>query len=139
MKVYIMRGPSGSGKSTWVKHNVPKAFIVSCDNFFMVKGVYKSDPSRLQEFHDRCLLDFLNALDRRVPEIVVDNTNLRIFQIAPYYRLAEVFHYDVEIIWITALAEVCKNRNNHGVSASVIDQQFATMEPLPPWCHVRLI
>lgn len=138
-RVYLMRGPSGSGKSTWIKNNIPNAKIISTDNYFMVNGEYKFDPLRLPEYHNQALTDYLKLLQEDALDIVVDNTNIRVFEIAPYYRLAEVFGYKVTVIWIVTKINNCIERNVHGVPSQTIKNQMMSIEPLPPWWNVDIV
>jgi predicted kinase len=134
-KVYIMRGTAGSGKSTWIKNYCPSVTkICSTDNFFISEeGKYEFDPGKLGENHNKCLKLYLEFLTLNEPYIVVDNTNSKIYEISPYYRLAEIFNYEVEIIWIISDPKICAEKNQHGVPTHTIEQMFSSMESLPPW------
>jgi adenylate kinase family enzyme len=48
-----MRGIPGSGKSTTAKKLAGETGkIHSTDNYFMVDGEYKFDPSKIREYHE---------------------------------------------------------------------------------------
>lgn len=139
MKVIIMRGAPGSGKSYWIANNAPEAAVCSADNYFKINGEYRFDPARLPNAHDQCLKHFLKIAYAGRIEIVVDNTNTKVFEIAPYYRTAEVYGYDVEIVWMIAPPEKCKERNTHNVPPHVIDSMISGVEALPSWWKVRVV
>jgi predicted kinase len=105
--VYILRGASGSGKSTWAKTKssgaYPEAsFIVSADKYFMKDGVYKFDPTKLQEAHSSCLQEYISLLQKKENyfpfRIVVDNTNCTIAEISPYIALAKMVGAGVHVL-----------------------------------------
>ena len=93
-KVTLLRGISGAGKSTYAATNYPGAFVVSADSFFTFADGYKFNPTRLGEVHGLCLLNFLDAAQRG-RNVVVDNTNITVEEIAPYYALAEAYGREV--------------------------------------------
>ena len=81
MNIFILQGVSGAGKSTYANRLLgesPEGAIVSADECFMVGGRYQFDPSKLGEAHSEC----------KSP-IIVDNTNARVDEIAPYYAIGE--------------------------------------------------
>lgn len=49
----IMRGVPGSGKSTVAQLLTNKDFIHSTDDYSYVNGVYKFNPMKLQENHEK--------------------------------------------------------------------------------------
>jgi len=115
-KVYIMRGISGSGKSTYIKNNFPEAIVCSTDHYFINDDgeyIYKQNDIGLA--HRVCFKKFLEytRLGYDDSEIVVDNTNVVIWQLSPYYFAAEIYGYDVEIIEIHITAELAAKRTLH--------------------------
>lgn len=139
MKVYILRGVSGSGKSTfaakWVREVDARVF--STDNYFMKDGKYDFNKDLLSLYHNRNLLGFTEYLidfSDTSKTVIVDNTNLRMFEIAPYYRLAEAFDCDPEIIWFVASNPV----SVHGVTNEMIESQTRNIESIPSWWKMRI-
>jgi predicted kinase len=141
MQVIIMRGASGSGKSTYVAKNFPSAKVVSADKFFEVTTIweygrtsvdYRFDPTKLGEAHAWCLNQFIEALYRKEPLIVVDNSNIRIWEFANYVLLARKYGAQVRVLTIeptqfSALELV--ERNVHKVPIELISKMIATFEP----------
>lgn len=53
-KLILMRGLPGSGKSTLAKSLAgPAGVVYSTDDFFMVKGEYVYDSTKIVEYHKR--------------------------------------------------------------------------------------
>lgn len=145
MKVVIMRGISGSGKSTYARqiHDLwGPGRIVSADDFFMKDGSYRFDPSGIGEAHAVCLGKFLMHLQNRVPLVIVDNTNIRLWEFNNYLKLARWFEYKTEILTTMGfsgeLIPLYHSRNVHGVPREIVASQFDNYEPhvedkpLPP-------
>lgn len=139
-KCIIMRGLPGAGKSHWIKNNIPGGpCICSADGFFMVDGRYAFDKYRLPEAHNACLLLFLALIHNHDPNIVVDNTNVRVWELAPYYRVAETAGYNVEIVWVQCNPELCKARNVHNVPPETIDAMVKNFEAIPQHWKMRVV
>lgn len=122
MNIKIMRGIPGSGKSTLAKELAQQAhdmeflpYIVSADNYFIKNGVYTFDPKQLGDAHRYCMQSFLNACNDKMNPIFVDNTNINIEDIAPYYAVGEALGYHVEIVQVNTPADMAAERNVHGV------------------------
>jgi predicted kinase len=111
MRVTILRGISGSGKSTWAKTQAPQAYVVSTDTYFIQPdGSIQFDGSKLKEFHGRAFRDFMEAVFRKEPWIVVDNTNILMAEFAPYVAVAEAYDYQVEILTLACSVETAQAR-----------------------------
>ena len=150
-KVIILRGISGSGKSSFIKglYN-PK--IVSADEFFLEPApnfdyglvedglidpphpvvrksasevyFYVFKPALIGQAHAWCFGEFINALHSGAETVVVDNTNIHVWEFENYIHLAGVMDYEVEVKTFkpVTLEEVrlCAERNSHNVPADVI-------------------
>jgi len=147
--VFIMRGAAGSGKSSWVRKNCPNAFVVSADDFWMEKQflrepgvdggsvreveVYCFDIKRLAESHQDCLCRFIDAVVEGYDEIVVDNTNIRKWQYAPYGKIAKLQGYEVKVIEFRPVtledARTCVRRNVHDVPEETVIRMCLDFEP----------
>lgn len=143
MKVVILRGISGSGKSTLanklLRDTGRGTIIVTADDFWMQDGDYSFDIKRLNEAHNYCLREYLKCLlhigHDRPKLIVVDNTNTRAAEIAPYYQLAQAHGAAVIIVTIHCDPAVAWDRNAHNTPAKDIYKQYRNLlrEELPPW------
>src|SRR6185369_13094251 len=101
-KVYIMRGPSGCGKSTKAKEISSKYSFVICsaDNFFINNetGKYNFNPQLLKRAHSNCRQDFINALEKNIECVIVDNTNTQFWEAQFYIFTALAYNYEVNIV-----------------------------------------
>lgn len=98
-----MRGISGSGKSTWIQKNHPHAVIASADDFFRLPdGTYdfSNHAERIRDAHKACYATFMQAMIKKEPLIIIDNTNIHAWEISPYVVAAEYAGYHAEIITI---------------------------------------
>lgn len=144
MKVYIMRGIPGAGKSTWHQNNVPFRYVCSADLAMKdpSTGEYRFDPSKLKEAHDKCLSAYVQCLvkggwdDRSV---VADNTNVRAWEIAPYYRVAEALGLEPQIVHILVKPSLAVATGTHNVPAQKVYEMSGSFDPLPPWWNVKYV
>lgn len=75
-----MRGLPGSGKSTAARKIAGQLGVIySTDDFFMVKGSYVYDPSKIGEYHERNLERTIQAMKDNIKLIVIDNTNIKLW------------------------------------------------------------
>jgi predicted kinase len=139
MKVIIMRGVPGSGKSRYVATKCQDAYVCSADKFFLStddegQTHYRFEPSKLSAAHDECFREFRFACLTQAREIVVDNTNTRLFEMSPYVMLARSYGYALRIVHVVADPEECAKRNVHGVPLAAIKRMADNFEPtLPFW------
>lgn len=139
--------------------------IVSADNFFMKDGKYEFDPTKLGAAHAECLRDYIETVRRssiemskchvavlrgisgsgksswegkRHYDIVVDNTNCSIAELAPYMSIAQAYGANATIIEFHCPVEVAAERNTHGVPLVNVQKQYNTMmaNKTPPWWPV---
>jgi len=137
MAVIILRGLPGSGKSTWIAKNTPEAEICSSDHFMMEDGVYKFDRNKLPKSHAQCLQKYVELVRSSRKRIVVDNTNISIYEIAPYYQVASAYNHRVRIVTLKVSVETSIQRNIHRVDEDVIVAMHRNLEiekaKFPSW------
>ena len=121
-EIIILRGLPCSGKTSWVRKQYEdrkKITDVSADKFFYRSpdGTYQFDPTKLSQAHAMCLSDYIDRLNRGLGEddiVVVDNTNLSAYEIAPYYQLVGALckpSTKVKILEFRTSLEICMSRN----------------------------
>jgi len=134
-----MRGVPGSGKSTWVANNVYPAIVCSADHYHAGGGgKYIYRPENVGKAHAACLKKYCNYLNLagRTQNMVVDNTNTMMWEMAPYVSLAMAFDHEFRIVDIAADCEEAAGRNIHGVPTEVVKSMWFrnTSESYPyPW------
>lgn len=148
-RVVIMRGLPGSGKS-WYAKNIADAYrqegekvlIVSADDFFQKQmtsqtgegyTIYEFNPFKLPEAHQDCFRRFLEALQKGVNIVIVDNTNIHRWEYASYSEATALAGYELSIIEYRAETiddvKVCIRRNTHKVPAEYIAKMAIEFEP----------
>ena len=136
----ILRGLPGSGKSSLASRIVsrhPGSVICSADNFFVKRGEYKFDISKLSLAHNACMATFCSGLKNRAPVVVVDNTNTMKWEFANYLSVAAILHNEYEAVVVEftcynlAQAQVWGERSTHGVSPPKIKAMFNRFESFP--------
>ncbi len=161
MQVIVMRGLPGSGKSFWVENRLrrPEGFaglensVIVCSNddyhVNFATGRYEFKQENHAAACNECTLKFLNvfikAVNANAPDgcdyLVVDNTNLSAWEIAPYYRIAECHCIPVKIVRIHCEYVDAVRRNVHAVPPERIWAMYQTLlqERLPPWWKEEVI
>lgn len=97
LRVTILRGISGSGKTTWANTHKEQALILSTDRYFEQSGTYVFNGAKLQEYHRKTFREYIEAILRKELWIIVDNTNIKLWEFMPYVSVAEAYGYTVEI------------------------------------------
>ena len=140
--LFVMRGLPGSGKSTVARAIVakyPGATVCSADSFFVNKitGEYEFDPNGLRSAHEESQKSAEKAMaseGRGV--VVVDNTNVRKWEMGFYFKAAERHGYNVVVLetktpWRLDPA-VLAEKNSHGVTADVLRKKVGQFEFVYP-------
>lgn len=137
----LMRGLPGSGKSYRAKEFTKDSGIVlSTDEYFMKNGRYDFKPSKLADAHIWNQNRAKRSMEKMVTPVVIDNTNLEMWQMKPYVSLARKAKYQVDICemdteWCFKPSELAR-RNSHGVNKEAIErlldryQRHVTVESL---------
>jgi len=127
--LHLMRGLPGSGKSTKAKELAGEnPNIFSTDDFFVNQdtGKYEFNPKMLGKNHSLNVQRTGKAMQDGITPIVVDNTNVRFFEMKNYVKLAQYYGYEVEFhepdtSWAWDSEELA-NRNTHGVPLEAIQR-----------------
>jgi hypothetical protein len=144
MKVFIYCGIPGAGKTTLTKlrhPKVPRDHIFSADHEFeKPDGSYVYVPAKQGDAHNTCLrryVSYVSGAIQTFPEIdlVVDNTNTTIAEIAPYVALAKAYGHEVTITTVDCDPAIAIGRNIHGVSAETIEKMHNQLRSriFPSW------
>lgn len=137
----LMRGPSGSGKTTLALciASDPNSVRFSTDDFFAGDGTYKYDKSKSVQAHLWNQERVSEAMRVGKTPIVVDNTNIRTWEMKPYVSMAIKHGYEVkfEKSWSGPWAPGCKGesvvaalaaRSRHGVPVEAIARMVDNYE-----------
>lgn len=110
----------------------------------MVDGVYQWKPENMKKAHAACLKKYAGVLQymdhgectrsfppNQVNTLIVDNTNISVWEIAPYYALAEAYGANVKIVsFDPSVLEAfdCFKRNVHNVPEINVKRMFKNMQ-----------
>ena len=128
--LYIIRGVSGSGKTTYAKKLAEASHCNywEADQFFETNGVYKFDPTQLQQAHAACLENVATDI-RDGKNVIVSNTFTRQWEMVGtsdkmrYIDFA--LHHGYRVVIIECIGQY---QNTHGVSERTIAKQKARYE-----------
>lgn len=131
MLMIVLSGISGSGKSTIAKRfaelHKESAVILSTDDYFMVDGEYKFNPAKLAEYHNKNKAAAEEACKNKIPFVVIDNTNLKLWEAKPYFNIAHKYGYEIVFERIECDLET-SDRNTHGVPREVRQKMLDRMD-----------
>lgn len=127
-RMAILRGLPGSGKSTKAERlrnlvgpeGCYNAIIASADSYFIrPDGAYGFQASELEKAHQWSQLQAEQAC-RTGKHVIVDNTNMQLWEFDPYLELAQKYGYEVTVEQVGGLTDEClasyHARQTHGVS-----------------------
>lgn len=148
MEIILMRGIPRSGKSTWIRQNKKDGDVIcSADHYHYIDenwetGVYVYDPLQAKAAHTKCFRKYMDHLYDFDGRLIVDNTNISVWEISPYMRLAEAFHHHPKILRIHVdFATILKRSNDHNVPESTLWNMYQNLlsERLPSWWKEEII
>lgn len=110
-KLILVRGLPGSGKSTFARAIAPPSCHWEADMFFCrtfdehgnddgFDGPYKFVPELLTSAHAWCLGMVETFMDEHASTVVVSNTFSQLWEMQPYYELADRLGWDITVIHI---------------------------------------
>lgn len=143
-RCYINRGLPGSGKSYYTKkiqENFNDVVICSADDHFIQEdGSYQFNPYEIALAHQKCQFKFFDAISKGVETVVVDNTNVCLWEFTNYYQQAVFFGYRVIIVDLHPSTEqearAMLERNSHGVPVELGLGMFKRWQVTPDRFYV---
>ncbi len=146
----IMRGIQGSGKSTWAlntikelrKEGVHVRTVSSDHGHINSDGNYEFKPEKINEAHLQCFSGFLFYLKQESdmglgPEVlIVDNTNIALWEMTPYVMLAKAYGVPkIEIVQMSTPLKTCLESQIHGVPEEQVEGKYYSLDnnPIPHW------
>lgn len=123
----LVRGVSGSGKSTFAKKMASEigACVFETDEFFIVEGEYRFDPSKLGWAHKSNQRRTLKALEEG-KTVIVPNTLTTMREIRDYTSMAESLGIPVKVYRSEG-----RFNNTHGVPPEKVEAMRNRMVPYP--------
>ena len=147
MRIEVLQGLPGSGKSRYAEHaaNGNGGIVVSADKFHLdANGDYVYKPENAAAAHAACLRSFTHFVQRSDLHhddlLIVDNTNCRAIEAAPYMALAAAYGVAAEIVYFPCDVETSLRLNTHNVPFGTIMEmnRLLNTENFPPYWKRRL-
>ncbi|KAH8307016.1 hypothetical protein KR044_003196, partial [Drosophila immigrans] len=139
----IMRGAPGSGKTTLAKSLLQQTrllelqpamqeFICSSDDYFNTQRGYQFNPASLTDAHEWNKQRVAQKAAAGWSPIIVDNTNIMIWEMQPYVQLAVQHGYLLELLepqtaWCKSASKLAQ-RNVHQVPKENIQRMLDRYE-----------
>ncbi|XP_037506362.1 uncharacterized protein LOC119382640 isoform X2 [Rhipicephalus sanguineus] len=124
----LMRGLPGSGKTFLAQKICGRGVVLSADHFFCQGGKYNFDKSRLSEAHEWNKRRAKKFIQEGRSPIIIDNTNVEMWEMMPYVALALRAKYHVCVLepdtpWKFDARQLTQ-KNTHGVPRRTIDSML---------------
>ena len=139
--MFLMRGLPGSGKSTIVRSLKAlygkNATVCSADYFFYNdQGEYQFDEKLLAAAHSSCQQKAKEACSKGSPAVIIDNTNVKKWEMKFYLQQANICGYVVILVepktpWKFNANELFK-RNHHDVPLEVLRKKVLAFDDVLP-------
>ena len=133
--LFLLRGLPGAGKTTVSQliagSSMGTNILTICADDGMVDeiGNYNYLPHRVADCHAECQNEVKGAMLRDVPVIVVHNTFVKAWELAPYYNMASNYCYNVHSLIV---------ENRHG-SSDIHDVPGSTIDRMDEDFNVELL
>ncbi|XP_071552930.1 2',3'-cyclic-nucleotide 3'-phosphodiesterase-like isoform X3 [Panulirus ornatus] len=135
----IMKGVPGSGKTfitRKIKEVYEDAVLCSADFYFMQNGEYHFEAAKLKDAHESCQETACRAAEENCHVIVIDNTNVRNWEMKFYLNLAREYCYiplvlEPQTPWAMNSRELAR-RNSHNLSEEIVAQKIKNYQPIQP-------
>ncbi|XP_078534437.1 NEDD4-binding protein 2 [Lissotriton helveticus] len=131
----LLRGAPGSGKSTLARmllEQNPGGIVLCTDDYFCKNGQYQYDRNCLEEAHAWNQKKAKEAFMKKLSPIIIDNTNLRAWEMKPYVTMAVQHKYTVAFrepdTWWKYKAKELERRNIHGITKEKIKRMLNSYE-----------
>jgi len=135
--VTIMQGPPGSGKSTVADAlvAVTNQTVISADAYGVNEsGTYFFAPEDVLRRHSLCIQECRDLLEKGL-SVIVDNTNIKAWNAAPYVHLADVYGAEIQFIRVDGVFT-----NVHGVPPNKVEMMREGMELLTgSFCRYHIL
>ncbi len=126
--IFIMRGLPGSGKSVIsevLKKIHENSAVLSSDDFFVdtKTGEHNFDKERIKEAHEWNFERFKKAIESEIPNIVIDNSNVKKYHYHHYLDYGQRHNYLVSVVTIPhndVSDKELTERNIHSVSRETV-------------------
>ncbi|XP_062569118.1 2',3'-cyclic-nucleotide 3'-phosphodiesterase-like isoform X2 [Saccostrea cucullata] len=140
--IFIMRGVPGSGKSTIaraLKQVYPTAVVCSADDYFMRGSEYNYRSDDLGSAHRFCQEKASDAVRNGTNVIIIDNTNIKRWEMKFYLDLARQQQYTIVLVqpktdWKNN-PSVLASRNSHNVDEETIRKKIKGFEEYVPFYY----
>ncbi|XP_008276621.1 NEDD4-binding protein 2 isoform X2 [Stegastes partitus] len=123
----LLRGAPGSGKSTLARallEQNPGGVILCTDDYYYRNGTYQFDPTTLGEAHEWNHKRAREAFERGTKPIIIDNTNMQVWEMRPYVAQALKHGYKVLFrepdTWWKNKPRELERRTTHNVPVETI-------------------